>query len=288
MFDVTEAVRSSAEGTGDLTFNLYNTVLLTGGAINFASKEHATVAYRPLLVYTLDAPTGVTADGGPEAGNVTVAWSAYTGAAFYRVYRAGAADGSYTRVGDAVTNLLFKDTGLTAGQSYYYRVSAVTDDGESERSAVVSAMPSSSSTTQVVSGDAYVEGSGTTRQSGDTNYGTQNALTVKVQSERIGLSPRILSALQRCHRFGPRGASGAASRAEHGQRRQLQSVRLIVQFVRMAFEQLDRNHGDVQQVSARVSAADLAALTRTGQKPGDGASEGGQHGDGGGCDGDRA
>jgi fibronectin type 3 domain-containing protein len=178
-FDVTPAVRAAAAGTGDLTLHLYNTEILPGGSITFASKEYATAAYRPALVCTYDAPQGVAADGGPEAGGVTVTWQAYAGAGAYRVYRADAADGAYAPVGGSVTNPVLKDTGRTAGQRYYYKVSALTGDGETEVSAAVSACAAAASATVYADEDAHVEGNGTTRTSADTNYGNVTSLTIK-------------------------------------------------------------------------------------------------------------
>ncbi len=175
-FDVSAAVREAAAGTGDLTFNLYPTTVVNGNPANFSSKEHATAAWHPVLLLRYDAPPGVVADSGPEAGNITVAWQACPGAVLYRVYRADAVDGTYAQVGSDTAELRLKNTGLTAGQRYFYKVSAVTADGESPQSAAVSALAATASTVQIVSEDTYVNGGSSLS---NNNYGTATALTVK-------------------------------------------------------------------------------------------------------------
>ncbi|MBX3605517.1 MAG: hypothetical protein KF788_09600 [Piscinibacter sp.] len=72
---------------------------------------------------TLPAPTGV-ATSGATASSMVIAWSAVTGAAGYHVYRNG------TRVTTApITGTSTTDSGLAAGTTYSWTVSAVDSSG---------------------------------------------------------------------------------------------------------------------------------------------------------------
>jgi len=84
------------------------------------------------------APTGLTA----TAGNVQVSltWTASSGAISYNVKRGTTTGGPYTQV-SSVTVPSFLDTGLTNGTTYFYVVSAVNSIGESRNSAQASATP---------------------------------------------------------------------------------------------------------------------------------------------------
>ena len=83
------------------------------------------------------APTGLQAGGGGNSVNLN--WSASTGASSYNIYRGTTAGGEVsTPVASHVTGATFADTGLTAGQTYYYVITAVDGGGEGPRSTEVS------------------------------------------------------------------------------------------------------------------------------------------------------
>jgi len=84
------------------------------------------------------APTGVTAT--PGNAQVSLAWTASSGATSYNVKRATASGGPYTVVGSPATTS-FTNTGLTNGTTYFYVVTAVNASGESGNSTQVSATP---------------------------------------------------------------------------------------------------------------------------------------------------
>src|SRR5207247_1243344 len=92
--------------------------------------------------------TPVAAPGAPgnltaTAGNaqVTLSWTAVSGATGYNVKRSTSSGGPYTTVGPNVTPTSFTDSGLTNSTTYYYVVTALTAGGESVNSAQVSATP---------------------------------------------------------------------------------------------------------------------------------------------------
>jgi fibronectin type 3 domain-containing protein len=92
------------------------------------------------------APTGVTATAG--AGNVSLAWSASTGATSYNVYRGTSAGGeSATAIATGITGTSYTDSAVTAGTTYYYEVAAVNSTGTSAKSSEVHATPTSSGST---------------------------------------------------------------------------------------------------------------------------------------------
>ena len=84
------------------------------------------------------APAGVVATAGNA--QVSLTWTASSGAASYHVKRSTVSGGPYTQVG-APTAAAYADTGLTNGTTYYYVVTALNTAGESGNSAEVNAKP---------------------------------------------------------------------------------------------------------------------------------------------------
>ena len=92
---------------------------------------------------TLTAPTNLRAITGNA--QVTLSWTASTGATSYHVKRATTSGGPYTQVA-APTSTSYTDTAVTNGMTYYYVVSAVDSSGESADSSQVSAALAASAT----------------------------------------------------------------------------------------------------------------------------------------------
>ncbi|MFS0838983.1 chondroitinase-B domain-containing protein [Paenibacillus sp. 1P03SA] len=91
------------------------------------------------------APAGVAASPA-GAGAVKLTWSAVSSAAWYNVSLSASAGGPFTKLNASpVTGTEYTAAGLTAGQTYYFTVSAVNASGEGGASAPVSAVPLSSS-----------------------------------------------------------------------------------------------------------------------------------------------
>jgi hypothetical protein len=92
--------------------------------------------------YAPSTPTNVTASA-QSSSSIQVSWSSVSGASYYQIYRATSASGSYESMGETYyTN--YTDTNVSAGTTYYYKVIAANDAGESNDSSYASATPSSS------------------------------------------------------------------------------------------------------------------------------------------------
>ncbi|UIF88811.1 PHB depolymerase family esterase [Cupriavidus sp. UYPR2.512] len=110
------------------------------------------------------APTGLTVSG-TTATSVSLSWNAVTNANSYNIYRNGTNVGSSTSTG-------YTDSGLIAGTTYSYTVTAVdATAGESQQSPAVSATTKSSfsCTATTASNYAHVQ-AGRAHDSGGTAY----------------------------------------------------------------------------------------------------------------------
>ncbi|OPH61731.1 hypothetical protein BC351_00375 [Paenibacillus ferrarius] len=154
----------SNDGTSSLTYTINgNTIAVSSGEVvenrfdSFTAITIATtVAFRcyvkgaPVAVTIPLVPTGLTATAGN--GQVTLNWTAVSGATSYNVYRGG------TKVSNPATNTI-TDNGLINGTAYSYTVSAVNSAGESAQSSAINstpllAIPATPTGLTVVSGDA--------------------------------------------------------------------------------------------------------------------------------------
>ncbi len=104
-------------------FRIYNKAL---SASEVASLDSAMFA----------GPQNLTASA--NLLQTTLSWSSVANATSYNIKRATVSGGPYTTVATGVTGTSFTDTGVTAGTTYYYVVSAVTSDFESDNSAEAS------------------------------------------------------------------------------------------------------------------------------------------------------
>jgi len=90
-------------------------------------------------------PSGLTATAG--SGQVTLVWTASTGATGYSIGRSSSSGGPFTAIGQTAATS-FTDTAATNGTAYFYVVSASNAGGSSANSAAVSATPVALSRTQ--------------------------------------------------------------------------------------------------------------------------------------------
>jgi fibronectin type 3 domain-containing protein len=122
--------------TNGVTYYYVVTVVNAGGE----SAESAQVSASPIAPLPPDAPTGITATAGNE--QATVSWESVSGATSYNIYwstNPGVTSASGTLEQNVTSP--FTHTGLANGTTYYYVVTAVNDNGESEESAEVTATP---------------------------------------------------------------------------------------------------------------------------------------------------
>ena len=94
------------------------------------------------------APTNLTAT--PGNAQVSLSWTASTGATGYNVKRGTATGGPYTTVSPLnLSATTFTDTGLTNGTAYFYVVTATNSAGESSNSNQATATPTGSQSTSI-------------------------------------------------------------------------------------------------------------------------------------------
>ncbi len=106
----------------------------TSGSSGEASATPSHLAMPP------SAPTGLTATAGNA--QVSLAWTASSGATSYRVLRSTTSGSGYATVSSAVGGTSYTDTGLANGTTYYYVVQAINSAGSSGNSLQASATPS--------------------------------------------------------------------------------------------------------------------------------------------------
>jgi hypothetical protein len=118
----------------------------------------------------------------PGNGQVSLTWTAASGATAYRVHRGTASGGPYTTVRSNLTGTSFTDTGLTNGTAYYYVVTATNGAGEGANSNEASATPVATVTfASAAAQDGWVLESSETSNAGgsiDATASTTSALRV--------------------------------------------------------------------------------------------------------------
>ena len=129
------------------TAYFYKVAGVNAGGVGTRSNEATATPKAP--VTPPPAPANVSAV--PGNLQVTLSWTAVSGAVTYNVYRGTTAGGqSGTPVATGLTAPTFVNTGLVNGTTYYYKVSGVNTGGIGTRSAEVSATPQAPVTPPVV------------------------------------------------------------------------------------------------------------------------------------------
>jgi fibronectin type 3 domain-containing protein len=154
----TQLAATTSPSYTDATASNGTTYYYVVTAINSAgeSADSAQVSVTPDPTITTPAiPLGLAATAGNA--QVSLTWSASSGASSYHVKRATTSGGPYTQVG-APTSTSYTDSSLTNGTTYYYVVSALDSSGESTNSAQAFATPATPvtpPTTGLPSGPAF-------------------------------------------------------------------------------------------------------------------------------------
>ena len=112
----------------------YNSLQIAGGSSGGGGGGGSETA-KP------SAPTGVNATAGDDYINIY--WNSVSGADEYKVYRSTSANGSYTGI-SYTTNTSYTDEDVKSGTTYYYKVTAWNEAGESAKSEYTSAKITSS------------------------------------------------------------------------------------------------------------------------------------------------
>ncbi|WEK55042.1 MAG: Ig-like domain-containing protein [Candidatus Cohnella colombiensis] len=112
-------------------------------AISTIDKLQDLTINEKFMIHTsLGAPTAPATPhvDGSTNDTVKLSWAIVARADSYNVFRSKTSNGTYTKVNtSAVTATSFDDTGLPANAGYYYKITAMSIDGESAMSAAVSA-----------------------------------------------------------------------------------------------------------------------------------------------------
>lgn len=85
-----------------------------------------------LLNYELDAPINLNAT--VNDNSVDLNWTGHSEASSYKIYRSTISGGPYSLIAQSVTDVTYMDNSVTDGFTYYYVVSAIYDEGESNYS----------------------------------------------------------------------------------------------------------------------------------------------------------
>ena len=175
-----QAITGNYNGAWDLH------VFLPSGNVLVSDMKSGTFIFRVDPIATPGAVSGLAAT--PGNAQVSLTWTAASGAAGYTVARSTVNGGPYTAVKTNVIGTSYTDTGLTNGTTYFYIVTATNAEGEGASSNQASATPAASTTpttvtlTSVATQDGYVLESGETTNAG----GSINSTASTTSALRVG------------------------------------------------------------------------------------------------------
>jgi fibronectin type 3 domain-containing protein len=142
--DITDAV-TGATATQFYVIDIPGTVGSSTAFLGFTGATGSMTATQSILDWTFGPPitpplAPINVGVKPGAGQVLVEWEPSAGATSYNVYRSTTPGGEgATPIQTGLLSPSFTDTGLVAGVTYYYEVTAINFSGESSRSTEVAA-----------------------------------------------------------------------------------------------------------------------------------------------------
>ena len=105
-------------------------------AINGSGESGQSASFNAMTFPVV--PFGMSA-AAVSSSSIVITWQPFPGAASYKVYRSSVDTGTFPLAGSVAVDT-FSDTGLAAGTTYYYKISAVKSSGESGLSASFTAI----------------------------------------------------------------------------------------------------------------------------------------------------
>jgi len=149
-YNVYRGVTAGGESPTPLATGLTGTGYTDNAVTNGITYYYKMAAVNPVFISGLSneasttpipppsAPTNLTTQ--PGDAQVTLQWTAGTGATGYNIYR-GTSSGAETSIANGVGGTTFNDTGVTNGVQYFYEVTSVNPVGISAASNEAAATP---------------------------------------------------------------------------------------------------------------------------------------------------
>ena len=183
---------SSQTGFTDLNAPVGTTVYyhvvavdLSTGAQSLAASAHAAAISAGTTPTGLPAPSSLLATVNAD-GSITLTWTPSPGAADYHVERLAPGDTVFKEIATGITGNSYTDTGLTAGDTYEYRIRAENAGTLSAYSTVATAtVPSNSG-----QGGGGTGGGGTGGGGGNVGGGTGGGVPVITVTSNFGAVAR--------------------------------------------------------------------------------------------------
>jgi alpha-L-fucosidase 2 len=139
LMQIGSAIGGTGVNGGNDPFQGYIACARAESGVLTASDIANNYAMGPLGTATAITPSGLVATSGD--GQVELNWNASSNAASYNVERSSSLNGIYSQIASNLATLVYTNTGLTDGTTYYFEVSAVNAAGTSANSTPVSAQP---------------------------------------------------------------------------------------------------------------------------------------------------
>lgn len=169
---------SFVDGTVVTNISYYYSV----SALNKGGESEKSTAVKSEVAAALPAPTGISISEVKES-SLKINWSELKGAEAYNVYRADFGEKEYKCIGKTTLNS-YKDSELSKGRTYIYKITALNSGIESHKSKEVLAM-TKTDVTLISTLDLTAAGTGCRMRLGDLN-GDGRMEILMVQADYMG------------------------------------------------------------------------------------------------------